>query len=120
MRIHLNLNGQAQIVQVLPGEFKVIRHDGVQILHIQRFEDNVYAVHAIQENVMVFLCGELNAETTADLKSPQRCLMSRPRFAAYSYMIQEPTCHGIPSQDLAKYNKEKQTCVRQEIIPTTL
>jgi len=140
MRINLNLNGQAQIVQVLPGEFKVIRHNGVQILHIQRFEDNVYAVHAVQENVMVLfcgehaqifgtplfrgrscgLCGDLNAETTADLKSPQRCLMSRPRFAAYSYMIQEPTCQGIPSQDLAKYNKEKQTCVRQEIIPTTL
>merc|ERR1711931_265020 len=140
MRIHLNLNGQAQIVQVLPGEFKVIRHNGVQILHIQRFEDNVYAVHAVQENVMVLfcgehaqifgtplfrgrscgLCGDLNAETTADLKSPQRCLMSRPRFAAYSYMIQEPTCQGIPSQDLAKYNKEKQICVRQEIIPTTL
>merc|ERR1711970_1025522 len=130
----------AGIVQVLPGEFKVIRHNGVQILHIQRFEDNVYAVHAIQENVMVLfcgehaqifgtplfrgrscgLCGDLNAETTADLKSPQRCIMSRPRFAAYSYMIQEPTCQGIPSQDLAKYNKEKQTCVRQEIIPTTL
>jgi len=140
MRINLNLNGQAQIVQVLPGEFKVIRHNGVQILHIQRFEDNVYAVHAVQENVMVLfcgehaqifgtplfrgrscgLCGDLNAETTADLKSPQRCLMTRPRFAAYSYMIQEPTCQGIPSQDLAKYNKEKQTCVRQEIIPTTL
>ena len=45
--------------------------------------------------------------------------MSRPRFAAYSYMIQD-SCQGIPSQDLAKYQQEKARCVKQEIIPTTL
>merc|ERR1712025_496803 len=32
MKIQLNLNGQQQIVTVLPGEFKVIRHNGVEIL----------------------------------------------------------------------------------------
>jgi len=139
MRVQLTLNGQQQIVQILPGEFKVIRHNGVQILHIQRFEDNVYGVHAVQENTMVLfcgkhaqifgtpllrarscgLCGDLNAEATADLKTPERCIMSRPRFAAYSYMIKE-SCQGIPSQDLAKYQQEKTRCVKQEIIPTTL
>merc|ERR1739847_90068 len=139
MRVQLTLNGQQQIVQILPGEFKVIRHNGVQILHIQRFEDNVYGVHAVQENTMVLfcgkhaqifgtpllrarscgLCGDLNAEATADLKTPERCIMSRPRFAAYSYMIKE-SCQGIPSQDLTKYQQEKTRCVKQEIIPTTL
>merc|ERR1719495_2665091 len=67
----------------------------------------------------VGLCGDLNAETTADLKTPERCIMSQPRLAAYSYMIQE-SCQGIPSQDLAKYQQEKIKCVRQEIIPTVL
>merc|ERR1719431_284003 len=139
MRVQLTLNGQQQIVQILPGEFKVIRHNGVQILHIQRFEDNVYGVHAVQENTMVLfcgehaqifgtpllrarscgLCGDLNAEATADLKTPERYIMSRPRFAAYSYMIKE-SCQGIPSQDLVKYQQEKTRCVKQEIIPTTL
>jgi len=139
MKIQLNLNGQQQIVEVLPGEVKVIRHNGLQILHIKRFEDNVYAVHAVQEQVMVMfcgkhvqifgnpllrarscgLCGDLNAETTADLKTPERCIMSHPRFAAYSYMIQD-SCQGIPSQDLAKYQQEKTQCVKQEIIPTPL
>merc|ERR1712212_898944 len=139
MKIQLNLNGQQQIVEVLPGEVKVISHNGLQILHIKRFEDNVYAVHAVQEQVMVMfcgkhvqifgnpllrarscgLCGDLNAETTADLKTPERCIMSRPRFAAYSYMIQV-SCQGIPSQDLAKYQQEKATCIKEEIIPTTL
>merc|ERR1719347_579463 len=139
MKIQLNLNGQHQIVTVLPGEFKVIRHNGVQILHIQRYEGNVYSVHAVQENLMVSfdgkhaqifgtplmrgrscgLCGNLDAEITADLKTPERCIMSRPRFVAYSYMIQE-SCQGIPSQDLALYQQEKTKCVKQEIIPTTL
>merc|ERR1712212_1284588 len=81
MRVQLTLNGQQQILQ------------------IQRFEDNVYGVHAVQENTMVLfcgkhaqifgtpllrarscgLCGNLNAEATADLKTPERCIMSRPR-----------------------------------------
>jgi len=139
MKIQLNLNGQQQIVEVLPGEVKVIRHNGLAILNVKRFEDNVYAVHAVQEHVMVMfcgkhvqifgtpllrarscgLCGDFNAETTADLKTPERCIMSRPRFAAYSYMIQD-SCQGIPSQDLAKYQQEKATCVKEEIIPTPL
>merc|ERR1719315_185988 len=139
MKIQLNLNGQQQIIEVLPGDVKVIRHNGLEILHVKRFEDNHYAVHAVQEHVMVIfcgkhaqifgnpllrgrscgLCGDFNAEITADLKTPERCIMSRPRFAAYSYMIQD-SCQGIPSQDLAKYQQEKTKCVKQEIIPTTL
>merc|ERR1712002_1406200 len=58
MKIQLNLNGQQQIVEVLPGEVKVIRHNGLQILHIKRFEDNVYAVHAVQEHLMVMFDGK--------------------------------------------------------------
>merc|ERR1712243_321585 len=85
MKIQLNLNGQQQIVTVLPGEFKVIRHNGVQILHIQRYEGNVYSVHAVQENLMV----SFDAKITADLKNPERCIRSRPRFSAYAYLVQE-------------------------------
>jgi len=140
MKIQVNLNGQQQIVQIQPGMLKVIRDvNGLEILHIKRFEDNVYSVHAVQEHLMVLfdgkhaqifgspllrgrscgLCGDLNVETTADLKTPERCIMSQPRFAAYSYMIQE-SCQGIPSQDLTRYQQEKTKCVRQKIIPTTL
>ena len=46
--------------------------------------------------------------------------MSRPRLAAYSYMIQEASCAGIPNQDMALYTKEKTECVKQEVIPTPL
>merc|ERR1719175_242965 len=100
MKIQMNLNGQQQIIQVQPGMVKVICDvNGLEILHIKRFEDNVYLVHAIQEHLMVLfdgkhaqifgspllrarsvgLCGDLNAETTADLKTPERCIMSQPR-----------------------------------------
>ena len=93
LQIQMNLNGQQQIIQVQPGMVKVIRNvNGLEILHIKRFEDNVYSVHAIQEHLMVLfdgkhaqifgspllrarsigLCGDLNAETTADLKTPER------------------------------------------------
>jgi len=139
MKIQLNMNGQQQIIKVQPGEVKVIRHNGLEILEIKMTQDNAYEIYAVQEGLfMTFdgkhaqifgnyllrsrscgLCGDLDAETTADLKTPQRCIMSRPRFAAYSYMIQN-SCQGIPSQDLAKYQQEMATCVKQETIPTKL
>merc|ERR1712002_1337230 len=54
MKIQMNLNGQQQTIEVQPGMVKVIRGvNGLEILHIKRFEDNVYAVHAIQEQLMV-------------------------------------------------------------------
>merc|ERR1712168_1037074 len=110
MKIQMVLNGKQEIVQVQPGMVKVIRDvNGLEILHIKRYEDDVYAIHAVQQHLMVLfdgkhaqifgsplmrsravgLCGDLNAEVTADLKTPQ--------LAAYSYMIQEPTCQRIPS-----------------------
>merc|ERR1711922_89139 len=132
MKIQMNLNGQQQTIKVQPGMGKVIRDvNGVEILHIKRFEDNVYAVHAIQEQLMVLFDGKhaqifgsplLRARSVGlcdDLKTPERCIMSQPRLAAYSYMIQE-SCQGIPSQDLAKYQQEKTKCVKEEIIPTVL
>jgi len=40
--------------------------------------------------------------------------MSHPRFAAYSYMIQD-SCQGIPIQDLAKYEQERANCIKEDI-----
>merc|ERR1719357_2195274 len=137
MKIQMNLNGQQQIIEVQPGMVKVIRDvNGLAILHIKRFEDNVYAVHAIQEQLMVLfdgkhaqifgspllrarsvgLCGDLNAETTADLKTPERCIMSQPRLAAYSYMIQE-SCQGIPAKIWPNTNKKKPNALKKKLFP---
>ena len=86
------MNGQQQIIRVQPGEVKVIRHNGLEILEIKMTQDNAYEIYAVQEGLfMIFdgkhaqifgnyllrsrscgLCGDLDAETTADLKTPQR------------------------------------------------
>merc|ERR1712072_781233 len=63
------------------------------------------------------LWGDLDHENTADLKTPQTCLTSKPKFAAYSYMLLE-SCSGIPSQDKTQYDVEIGQCARPEIIPT--
>merc|ERR1711935_344945 len=92
-----------------------------------RYEDNAYFVNAYQEGLWVIfdgknteisgsallrsrscgLCGDLNGENTADLKTPERCIMSRPRLAAYSYMIQEASCAGIPAKTWPSTLKKK-------------
>merc|ERR1711936_84642 len=97
-----NLQGVSKEVKVLAGVAEVLMTP-VSATN-KKIEDNVYAVHAIQEQLMVLfdgkhaqifgspllrarsvgLCGDLNAETTADLKTPERCIMSQPRLAAYS------------------------------------
>jgi len=141
MKIQLIVKGKPVPVDAQPGVPLIIRNEqGLEILEIVRYQDNVYLVNAIQESLWVLfdgknaeisgsallrsrscgLCGDLNGENTADLKTPERCIMSRPRLAAYSYMIQEASCAGIPSQDLTLYTKEKTECVKQEIIPTPL
>merc|ERR1739848_335089 len=103
------------------------------------YTDNVYLVNAFKEALWVLfdgerlevsgsymlksravgLCGDLNGENTADLKTPGQCIMSRPLFAAFSHMI-PVACQGIPSQYKPLYEKEIATCVREQIIPTPL
>ena len=89
----MNLNGQQQTVDVQPGMNKIVQDvHGVHILNVKRFQDNVYLVEAIQEGLWVLfdgkhieisasallksrscgLCGDLNGENTADLKTPER------------------------------------------------
>lgn len=140
MKVELNVEGRQEEVRVQPGRVHQIKDANNQvIMEVKRYADNVYLVNAIRESLWVLfdgkrievsgsymlrsracgLCGDLNGENTADLKTPEMCLMSRPRFAAYSYMIQE-SCQGIPSQDRSRYQQEKSECVKEEVIPTPL
>merc|ERR1711978_101461 len=117
------------------------RSEGTEevIMEVKRYEDNVYLVIFPQESLWVLfdgrrieispsqmlkgrtcgLCGDLDHENTADIKTPRKCVMSRPRFAAYSYMIKE-SCEGVPSQDRPRYERELNECVKERIIPTPL
>merc|ERR1719481_2501575 len=59
--------------------------DGIS-LEVRTFQ------HSLR-NQVCGLCGDLNDEKTADM-----CIMSSPQLAAYSYMVQDKTCKGIPTE----------------------
>merc|ERR1719266_400304 len=100
---------------------KVESVNNLVLMEITRYQDNVYLINSVQEGLWVLfdgqhaeisasalmkskafgLCGDLNGENTADLKTPGRCLLSQPKLAAYSYMLtQTPGCQGIPNLNL--------------------
>ena len=106
---------------------------------VTNYEDGVYAivsklygisVYADMESIEVNtyqhlfrnkacgLCGDLNDEKTADIKSAGECIMSSPKLSAYSYMIQEQQCGGIPSEYKQQYLEETQKCLKKTTVPT--
>merc|ERR1719510_2687694 len=135
----MNIEGRTEVLQVLPGHIKPVVVNGMEIMEVKRYQDNVYLVNAFREGLWVLfdgerlevsgsyllksrsagLCGDLNGENTADLKTPNQCIMSRPLFAAFSHMIQK-SCQGIPVQYKPQYELEITTCVREVVIPTSL
>merc|ERR1711955_17060 len=78
----------------------------------------VKAFHGRLRNLACGLCGDLNDEKTACVKSGQQCVMSSPRLAAYSYMVEDGQCAGIPAQEKAVLQKETKECVRKEVLPS--
>jgi len=68
-------------------------------------------------NLACGLCGDLNDEKVADVPSAKQCVMSSPKLAAYSYMVEDRKCAGIPTADKARFTKETSQCVRKEVIP---
>jgi hypothetical protein len=137
----LTIDGIQKQVQISQAHVTEIKDsNGNVIIDIKRYKDNVYYVYFVKEGLLILfdgenievspsqilkaracgLCGDLDHENTADLKTPQTCLTSKPRFAAYSYMLLLESCSGIPSQDKSQYDAEILQCARPEIIPTNL
>ena len=44
--------------------------------------------------------------------------MSSPKLAAYSYMVADNKCKGIPAEDLKQYQEETAKCVKKQLVPT--
>merc|ERR1711964_591963 len=72
----------------------------------------------------VGLCGDMNGERSADLKTPGMCVL-RPRLAALSFMLNksgaEPgfvRCSGLPAALKEEFQTESAQCPREVIIPT--
>merc|ERR1711972_730595 len=72
----------------------------------------------------VGLCGDMNGERSADLKTPGMCVM-RPHLAAVSYLINKSgsasgfeRCSGIPTTLKTEFKTESAQCARETVIPT--
>jgi len=118
--------------------------EGKILLIVQHFEDNVVFVHIPEQGLKVLtngsmievvapqlfksrtvgLCGDMNGEISADLKTPGMCVL-RPHLAALSFMLNksgaEPgfeRCSGLPVALKAEFVRESNKCPREVIIPT--
>jgi len=117
---------------------------GSVLAYIKRHMDNVYMVSIPSQSLTVMtdgisvevvapqllksraagLCGDMNGETSADLKTPGMCIM-KPKLAALSYMLNKsgsssgvPACSGIPTEVREEFMRESRKCTQEEIIPT--
>jgi len=106
---------------------------------ITKYEDGVFEIQSIKygltvradsmsTQVVTFqqklrglacgLCGDLNDERMADMRSAKQCVMSSPRLAAYSYMVADRKCAGIPTADRERFNRENEQCIRKVEVPS--
>merc|ERR1712198_35818 len=120
---------------------------GKIIAIVQQFEDNVVSVYVPEQGLKVLsngsrievvapqllksrtvgLCGDMNGEVYADLKTPGMCVM-RPRLAAITYMLNKSGSEsgfercsglsGLPSGLKQEFQRESTQCSRETIIPT--
>ena len=107
--------------------------------YVTSYEDGVYSivsklygfsVYVDQESIEVKtyqhilrnracgLCGDLNDESTADVKSAHACVMSSPKLSAFTYMIQDSSCQGVPAHYQQQLSQETEKCVKKVTVPT--
>merc|ERR1712136_696466 len=132
--------------QVHPIVGKVVKKSvqGKIAAMVMMFQDGVVSVHVPEQGITVLsngvlvevvapqllksravgLCGDMNGERSADLKTPGMCVM-RPHLAALSYLINKSgsasgfeRCSGIPTTLKTEFQTESAQCARETIIPT--
>jgi len=118
--------------------------EGKILVIVQHFQDGVVSVHVPEQGLKVLsngsrievvapqvlksrtvgLCGDMNGERTADLKTPRMCVM-RPRLAAFSFMLNKSgsssgfeRCSGLPTAIREEFEHETTKCSCETIIPT--
>jgi len=69
----------------------------------------------------VGLCGDMNGEVSADLKTPRECVMPS-QLAAVSYMLNKSgkVCSGLPTEIREAFIREDTKCTREQTIPTPI
>merc|ERR1711962_955898 len=144
MQVKINgaLQGISGGLRSLSPKHKIIQFDPETkeiIAEIKHYVDGVFSVHVPLQMVTVMtdgksvevvapqilknraagLCGDMNGEEVADLKTPLKCVM-KPKLVALSYMLNEANCHSIPQQDLAEFQREEQQCIKETFVKTPI
>merc|ERR1711862_12060 len=139
----VTLNGEELTLPTVGEQLIKRDQEGSILLIVQRFLDAVF-VHLPQQMLKVLsngfvievvapqllksravgLCGDMNGERSADLKTPPMCVL-RPRLAALSFMLNKSgaqagfeRCSGLPAALKEEFVRETTKCPREVIIPT--
>ena len=67
---------------------------------------------------MTGLCGNMNGERTADLMSAQRCMMTKPKLSALSFVLENGQCKGLTTEEKTELRGEEERCTRKVSVPT--
>merc|ERR1712055_762250 len=120
--------------------------EGKILVILKLFQDNVVSVYVPEQGLQVLsngimievvapqllksravgLCGDMNGEKSADLKTPRMCVM-RPHLAALSFILNKSgsapgfeRCAGIPAALKPEFVRLSTECPHEVIIPTPI
>merc|ERR1712198_47432 len=105
------------VTKYLDGVYTIYsRKYGVEIVADgERLEVRSYPI--LFRDRVTGLCGDLNGEWLADLKTPKQCILPVPKLTAMTFMLEEQ-CSGMPQQEKSELHKFEGKCIKKEEIPT--
>merc|ERR1711887_348078 len=105
------------VTKYLDGVYTIYsRKYGVEIVADgERLEVRSYPI--LFRDRVTGLCGDLNGEWLADLKTPKQCILPVPKLTAMTFMLEEQ-CSGMPQQEKSELRKFEGKCIKKEEIPT--
>merc|ERR1719466_176234 len=142
----IKVNGEQKMIKM--ESWDMMEHEFVELeknyygdgnTYLTSYKDGVYAIVSQLYGIAVYadgeslevrtfqhslrnqacgLCGDLNDEKTAEMKSAGMCIMSSPQLAAYSYMVPDNTCKGVPTEHLNQFQAETEKCTKKVLVPT--
>merc|ERR1712168_1399191 len=101
--------------------------DGVYSITSRKYGVTVYAdgtrmevksLQNILRNRVTGLCGNMNGERTADLMSAQRCIMTKPKLSALSFVLENGQCKGLTTEEKTELRGEEERCTKKVSVPT--
>merc|ERR1711951_192797 len=101
--------------------------DGVYSITSRKYGVTVYAdgtrmevksLQNILRNRVTGLCGNMNGERTADLMSSQRCIMSKPKLSALSFVLENGQCRGLTAEEKTELRGEEERCTKRVSVPS--